>query len=198
MSSAVRVAGKMAGVMRWSDRTVELVADFSGAIAEVPEGDDARGSTALEGLSRMIPFDCAVLCRTDAVSLSAVASIGYDRPVESAVAREEYRREQQALGMDSSGSPMRFGDLPGGGRQSFTVTELAWPAGLHDGMGMTICSRGGAVGHIALNAVKVGVFSDEHRDLLAMLQRLLCAVVGGAGPTPSTSPRCRGICRGLK
>jgi len=171
--------------MRWSDGTLAAVADLAGAIAETPQGDGSRALAALEGVSRLIPFDCAVLCGADGVSLSAVAAIGYGNTVASAVAREEYRHEQKALGMDASGLPLRFRDLPHHGRSSFTVTELAWPVGLHDGMGMSIRSgRGRVVGHIALNATRDGTFSDEHRDLLAFLNRPLGAAVGDPAPTP--------------
>jgi DNA-binding CsgD family transcriptional regulator len=133
-------------------------------------------------VSRLVPFDCAVLCRADGASLSAVAAIGYGGSVGHAVARQEYRREQKALGMDASGLPLRFRDLPDRGRNSFTVTELAWPAGLHDGMGMSLVSAGRVVGHVALNATRDGTFSDDHRDLLAMLNRPLGAAVGGPSP----------------
>ncbi len=166
--------------MRWDDRTLATVADLAGAVVEAGPGDSDRGFAVLEGVSRLIPFDCAVLCRADGATLSAVAAIGYGRTVGSAVTREEYRREQTGLGMDISGLPMRFSDLPDRGRSSFTVTELAWPSGLRDGMGMSIWSREGmVVGHIALNAVRGGTFSDEHRDLLALLHRPLGVAVGG-------------------
>jgi DNA-binding CsgD family transcriptional regulator len=169
--------------MRWSDGTLAAVADLAGAIAEVPQGDESRALIALEGVSRLIPFDRAVLCRTHGATLSVVGAIGYGATVSSAVARDEYRHEQKALGMESTGLPMRFRDLPDGGRTSFTVTELAWPAGLHDGMGMSIRSgRGRVFGHIALNATRDGTFSDEHSDLLAFLNRPLGAAVGEAAP----------------
>lgn len=178
--------------MRWSDRTLAAVANLAGAIAEAPLGDGSRAYAALEGLSLLIPIDCAVLCRADGVSLSAVAAIGYGHSVGSAVAREEYRHEQKALGMDTSGLPLRFGDLPGRGRTSFTVTELAWPAGLYDGMGMSLLSgEARVVGHIALNARREGTFSDEHRDLLALLNRPLSLAV--AKPVPAPRPPLFGL-----
>lgn len=168
--------------MRWSDRTLAAVADLAGAVAEAPLEEGCRAVAALEGLSRLLPFDCAVLCRTTASSLSAVAASGYGRPVGPVVARAEYREEQRGLGMDASGTAMRFADLPAGGRRSFTVTELAWPAGLHDGMGMTVRSREGrVVGHVALNAARPGVFSEEHRDLLGLLHAPLSAALDAPG-----------------
>ncbi|HTW10436.1 MAG TPA: helix-turn-helix transcriptional regulator [Acidimicrobiales bacterium] len=171
--------------MRWSDRALAAMADMAGAVAEATERDGSRAQAALEGVSRLVPFDCAVLCRAEDVSMSVVAAIGYSGSVGAAVAREEYRREQKALGMDTSGLPIRFGDLPDRGRSSFTVTELAWPAGLHDGMGMSLVSAGRVVGHVAVNATRAGTFSDNHRDLLALLNRLLCAAVAGpAQPAP--------------
>lgn len=178
--------------MRWSDRTLAAVADLAGSVAETGYEDGSRGVAALQGVSRLIPFDCAVLCRVDRGSLSAVAALGYGRPVGPAVARDEYRSEQKALGMDASGVALRFRDLPDGGRSSFTVTELAWPSGLHDGMGMSICSRQGrVVGHIALNAVRSGTFDDDHRDLLSMLHRLLGAALGV--PTPARRVNAFGL-----
>ncbi len=169
---------------RWSDRTLARVAELSSAIAEAPHSDQSRARAALEGLSGLIPFDCAVVCRADGRSLSLAAAIGHRDRVGSAIGREEYRREQTALGMDLSSAPMRFRDLPNGGRSSFTVTELAWPAGLRDGMGMTLMSpSGGVVGHIALNAVRNGTFTDDHRDLLGLLARPLSVAVCDPAPT---------------
>ena len=163
---------------RWSDRTLARVADFSATIAEAPHWDQSRARAALDGLSGLIPFDCAVVCRADGGSLSLAAAIGHRDGVESAIGREEYRLEQTALGMDLSSAPLRFCDLPDGGRSSFTATELAWPAGLRDGMGMTLTSpSGGLVGHIALNAVRNGTFTDDHRDLLGLLARPLSVAV---------------------
>ena len=103
---------------RWSDRTLARVADLSAAIAEAPRRDQSRARAALEGLSGLIPFDCAVVCRADGRSLSLAAAIGHRDGVESAVGREEYRLEQIALGMDLSSAPLRFRDLPDGGRSS--------------------------------------------------------------------------------
>ena len=172
------------GAMTWSDRTLKAVAELAGAVAEALQEDGSRAFAALAGVSQLIPFDCAVLCRAEGASLSALAAVGYGHPVESAVTREEYRREQKALGMDESGRPLRFRDLPDGGRTSFTVTEMAWPAGLYDGIGMSIRSgHGRVVGHIALNACRDGTFGDEHRDLLALLNRPLAVAVGDTAPT---------------
>ncbi len=62
------------GIVTWSDRALAAVADLAGAVAEA--GDEARGLVALEDLSRLIRFDCAVLCRAGPTSLLAVAAIG--------------------------------------------------------------------------------------------------------------------------
>ena len=86
--------------------------------------------------------------------------------------------------MDVSGAALRFGDLPGRGRDTFTVRELAWPAGLKDGMGMSLRSRDGHfLGHIALNTVTEGTFSEDHRDLLTLLNRSLGRAVVDYIPT---------------
>ncbi len=86
--------------------------------------------------------------------------------------------------MDVSGAALRFGDLPGRGRDTFTVRELAWPAGLKDGMGMSLRSRDGHfLGHIALNTVTEGAFSEDHRDLLTLLNRSLGRAVVDYIPT---------------
>jgi DNA-binding CsgD family transcriptional regulator len=146
-------------------------------MTEAPQGE-SRARGALEGISKLIPFDCALLCRVDGSSLSAVAAIGYGRSMAPVVARAEYRGEQKALGMDASVRPLRFRDLPDRGRGSFIVRELAWPAGLYDGMGMSIRSgQGRVVGHIALNAAGEGTFRDEHVALLALLSRPLSVAV---------------------
>ena len=94
--------------------------------------------------------------------------------------------------MDLSCAPLRFRDLPDGGRSSFTVTELAWPAGLRDGMGMTLTSLSGeVVGHVALNASRNGTFSDDHRDLLGLLARPLSLAV--CDPAPALGPATFGL-----
>jgi DNA-binding CsgD family transcriptional regulator len=166
--------------VRWSDKTLAAVADLAGAVIEAPPGGSSRAEIALQALSQLIPYDCAVLCRADGESLMPVAATGYRSTIATAVAQEEYRCEQKALGMDLSGAALRFGDLPGHGRNSFTVTELAWPAGLLDGMGMSLRSGDGRfVGHIAVNAMQRGTCSDDHRDLLTLLNRSLGAAVGG-------------------
>ena len=89
--------------------------------------------------------------------------------------------------MDISGAALRFGDLPSRGRHTFTVRELAWPAGLKDGMGMSLRSQNGRfLGHIALNAATEGTFSEDHRDLLTFS-------IGPSAELSSKSsrPRCR-------
>lgn len=166
-------------VMRWSDKTLAAVANLAGAVAEASVGSESRASVALEALSQLIPYDRAVLCQAAGVSLVPVAVAGYAATPAAAMGREEYRREQRSLGMDASGAALRFGDLPGHGRNYFTVRELAWPAGLRDGMGMSLRSGDGRfIGHIALNAVRDGTFSEDHRDLLTLLNRSLSAAVG--------------------
>jgi DNA-binding CsgD family transcriptional regulator len=174
-------------MMRWSDKTLVAVGHLAAAVAESQHDTQARAQAALECLSGLIAYDCALLCRTDGRSLSAVAVVGHNEAGRFAVAREEYRGEQKALEMDRTGLPLRFRDLPCRGRSTFTATELAWPAGLRDGMGMSLRFRSGhVVGHVALNAVRDGSFTDEHRDLLALLGRPLAAAV--AAPAPAVSP----------
>ena len=174
--------------MKWSDRTVRSVANLAGVIAEEPAGG-GRGLRALEGLSKLFPIDRGLLCRTDGDSLVAVAAIGYGRPIAQAVGHREYRLEQKRLKMDTSARPMRFSDLADGGRRSYTVAELAWPAGLRDGIGMSIHSANGrTVGHVAFNATRAGTFTDEHVELLALLDGLLSAAIGNSNPA-STSAR---------
>jgi DNA-binding CsgD family transcriptional regulator len=92
------------------------------------------------------------------------------------------------MGMDISGAALRFGDLPSRGRHTFTVRELAWPAGLKDGMGMSLRSQNGRfLGHIALNAATEGTFSEDHRDLLTFLNRPLGRSVVESVPTAMPS-----------
>jgi len=43
-------------------------------------------------------------------------------------------------------------------------------------------SKGRVIGHVALNATRDGTFSDEHRDLLALLARPLGVAVGDPAP----------------
>lgn len=170
--------------MRWNDRTLAGVANLAGAVAETSEGCGSRALTALEALSQLIPYDRAVLCRADGVSLVSVAAVGYGHSPEASVGRHEYRNEQRSLGMDASGAALRFDDLPERGRKTFTVRELAWPAGLHDGLGMSLRSATGRfVGHIALNATREETFSEEHRDLLGLLNRPLSAALGVSVPS---------------
>jgi DNA-binding CsgD family transcriptional regulator len=174
---------------RWSDKTLVAVGHLASAVGESPHDTPARAQAALEGLYGLIAYDCAVLCQTDGRSLSAVAAVGHGQTVRFAVARKEYRGEQKALGMDRTGRPLRFRDLPCRGRSTFTATELAWPAGLRDGLGMSLRSGSGrVVGHVALNAVREGSFTDEHRDLLALLGRPLVAAVADPDPPPATLP----------
>lgn len=181
------VCGKIEGV-RWSDKTLEGVTNLVCAIAETPAGDGLSASVALEALSKLIPFDCAALCRAEAGSLVPVAATGYRDTVGSSVGREEYRSEQRSMGMDISGAALRFGDLPSRGRHTFTVRELAWPAGLKDGMGMSLRSQNGRfLGHIALNAATEGTFSEDHRDLLTFLNRPLGRTVVEIVPTAMPS-----------
>jgi DNA-binding CsgD family transcriptional regulator len=170
--------------MRWSDKTLVGVTNLACAIAEAPLGDGSGAQIALEALSQLIPFDCAVLCRSDVSSLVPVAETGYRSTVDSSVGRAEYRHEQTSMGMDVSGAALRFGDLPGRGRDTSTVRELARPAGLRDGMGMSLRSRDGHfLGHIALNAATEGTFSEDDRDLLTFLNRPLGRAVIDRVPT---------------
>ena len=170
--------------MRWNDRTLAAVANLAGAVAEASEEGGSRALTALEALSQLIPYDCAVLCRADGISLAPIAAVGYGRSPEVSVGRREYRHEQRSLGMDTSGAALRFDDLPERGRKTFTVRELAWPAGLHDGLGMSLRSPTGRfIGHIALNAVREETFSEDQRDLLALLNRPLGAALGVSVPS---------------
>ena len=170
--------------VRWSDKTLQGVTNLVCAVAETPSGNGLSASVALEALSQIIPFDCAVLCRSEAGSLVPVAATGYRDSVGSSVGREEYRSEQRSMRMDVSGAALRFGDLPDRGRDTFTVRELAWPAGLKDGMGMSLRSHNGRfLGHIALNAATEGTFSEDHRDLLTLLNRSLGHAVVDCVPT---------------
>lgn len=163
--------------VRWTDKTVKGVADLAGAIAEGSK-DGSGPAIALVALSTLIPYDRGVLCRADGESLVPVATVGHGGSVAAAVGRMEYRREQRSLGMDLSGAALRFDDLPGRGRSCFTVTELAWPAGLRDGIGMSLrASDGRFIGHVALNATREGSFSEDHRDLLTLLNRSLSAAL---------------------
>jgi DNA-binding CsgD family transcriptional regulator len=165
--------------MRWSDRTLVGAADLAGAIAEGSQEDGSRPAIALEALSKLIPYDCAVLCRADGVSLAPVASAGYEGKAAASVGRVEYRREQQSLGMDDTWVALRFEDLADHGRRSFTVQELAWPSGLRDGIGMSLRARDGRfIGHIALNASRSGTFGEDHRDLLTLLNLTFGKAVG--------------------
>jgi DNA-binding CsgD family transcriptional regulator len=165
--------------MKWSDSTLAAVANLGGAVAESSKGGESPALPALEALSQLIPYDCAVLCRASGLSLAPIASVGYGHSPEVAVGRREYRDEQQSLGIDESGSALRFEDLPEGGRRTFTVRELAWPAGLHDGLGMSLRSLTGQfIGHMAVNATRAGTFTEEHRDLLGLLNRPLSAALG--------------------
>ncbi len=174
--------------MRWNDRTLAGVANLAGAVAEASEEGGSRALAALEALSQLIPYDCAVLCRAEGISLAPVAAVGYGRSPEASVGRREYRLEQRSLGMDASGAALRFDDLPERGRKTFTVRELAWPAGLHDGLGMSLHSATGRfIGHIALNAAREESFSEEHRDLLALLNRPLGAALCVAVQSSSRS-----------
>jgi DNA-binding CsgD family transcriptional regulator len=159
-------------------RGVAAVGESVAATAGLPEG--ARD--VLQSLRQTVPFDCAAIATVRADGLHLLAQVdcptGFDRGLRT----PEYRAEHAALRMLRPGRPLRFSDLPCGGRTSFTATELAWPVGLRGGLGMALYSADGReVGFVSLNTEARDVLTELHRDILGLLGGLLAQVADVPG-----------------
>jgi hypothetical protein len=125
-----------------------------------------------------VPFDCAGIATVRADGLHLLAEVDCPTGFDRALRAPEYRAEHAALGMLGPGRPLRFCDLPCGGRTSFTATELAWPVGLRGGLGMALYSADGReVGFISLVPGTVRTHVESVMAKLGVANRTEAAVM---------------------
>ena len=158
---------------------VAIAGDVAG-IAASHDAPEVRVAALLEPLHRLLPFDGAWVAVRDPEHQGhrSLASTGWDRRTATYLDGPVLVEDIEQLGLHRSAVPLRVADLPVPAEALRSWSECLLPAGLHEGLGMSLFAPGGQhVGFLGLFTESAEAPSDDARALLSALGGVLALAV---------------------
>jgi DNA-binding CsgD family transcriptional regulator len=167
------------------------IAGSAGVLARPEE----RAAALLEPLRRVLRFDGAWIALRDDERRGhrSLVSTGWDARTAAYLDGPVLVDEIEQLGLHRSATPLRVADFPVPADALRTWSECLLPAGLHEGLGMSLFATDGRhLGFLGLFTESAESPSDEARDLLATLGPVLALALDPARDLAAAVKAVRG------